>query len=55
VYAELGQKQEAIALLERACEERSCWLSRLRVDPIFDSLRPAPGFDIVLKRAGGIH
>jgi hypothetical protein len=43
------------ALLERAYEERSCWLSRLRVDPIFDSLRPAPGFDIVLKRAGGIH
>jgi tetratricopeptide (TPR) repeat protein len=55
VYAALGQKQQAIALLERACEERSCWLSRLRVDPIFDSLRPAPGFDIVLKRAGGIH
>lgn len=55
VYPALGQKQEAIALLERACEERSCWLSRLRVDPIFDGLRPAPGFDIVLMKVGGIH
>jgi tetratricopeptide (TPR) repeat protein len=49
-----AQKQKAIALLERACEERSCWLSRLRVDPIFDSLRPAPGFERVLMKAG-IH
>jgi DNA-binding winged helix-turn-helix (wHTH) protein/TolB-like protein/Tfp pilus assembly protein PilF len=45
VYAALGKKQEAIALLERACRERSCWLSRLRVDPIFDTLRSTPGFE----------
>jgi DNA-binding winged helix-turn-helix (wHTH) protein/tetratricopeptide (TPR) repeat protein len=53
VYAALGQKQKAIALLERACEERSCWLSRLRVDPIFDSLREAPGFERVSMKVGG--
>ena len=48
VYAALGQSQEAIRWLESAVTERSCWLSRLRVDPIFDRLRPEKGFERVL-------
>ena len=52
VFAALGKKQEAIALLERACNERSCWLSRLAVDPIFDTLRSTPGFDSVSVSMG---
>jgi len=52
VFAALGKKQEAIALLGRACSERSCWLSRVGVDPIFDSLRSTPGFDSVSVSMG---
>jgi tetratricopeptide (TPR) repeat protein len=52
VFAALGKKNEAIALLEKACTERSCWLSRVGVDPIFDSLRSTPGFDSVLVSTG---
>jgi hypothetical protein len=53
VFAALGKKQEALALLERACGERSCWLSRLGVDPIFDSLWRTPGFETLLINVGG--
>ena len=53
VFAALGKKQQAIALLERACSERSCWLSRLGVDPIFDSLRRTPRFETLLINVGG--
>ena len=53
VFAAFGKKQEAIALLERACSERSCWLSRLGVDPIFDNLRRTPGFETLLINVGG--
>jgi len=45
VYAALGRNNEAIALLEKAFQDRSCWISRLMIDPIFDSLRNAPGFE----------
>jgi DNA-binding winged helix-turn-helix (wHTH) protein len=52
-YAALGKKQEAIAELEEARRERSCWLSRLRVDPLFDGLRHIPAFEDVLMSVGG--
>jgi tetratricopeptide (TPR) repeat protein len=52
VYSALGKTQEAIRSLESAVIERSCWLSRLRVDPIFDSLRPEKGFERVLISLG---
>ena len=52
VYAALDRKEAAIERLERACVERSCWLSRLRVDPIFDSLRLEAGFGPVLISLG---
>jgi DNA-binding winged helix-turn-helix (wHTH) protein/tetratricopeptide (TPR) repeat protein len=52
VYAALGNEQKAIVQLEKACRERSCWLSRLRVDPIFDALRQLPEFEAVLISAG---
>lgn len=53
VYAALGEKQQAIAQLEKARQERSCWLIRLRVDPLFDTLRRTPGFENVLMSVGG--
>lgn len=51
-YVALGKKEEAIARLEIARRERSCWLIRLRVDPLFDSLRGIDGFDDVLEGVG---
>ena len=53
VYTALGENQEAIAKLGKARQERSCWLSRLRVDPLFDTLRRTPGFEEVLTSVGG--
>ena len=52
VYAALDREDEAVRCLQRACVERSCWLSRLRVDPIFDSLRLEAGFGPVLISLG---
>ena len=34
-------------------KERSCWLNRLCVDPLFDNLRQTPGFEDVLMSVGG--
>jgi tetratricopeptide (TPR) repeat protein len=52
VFAALGRNQEAVKWLERACVERSCWLSRLQVDPIFAGLRREAGFEGVLVSLG---
>ena len=49
--AELGDTGEALRWLERACDERSYFLS-LKTDPRFDSLRGEPRFEDVLARMG---
>lgn len=38
--------------LEKALEERSSWLTSLKVDPLFDSIRPDSRFAPLLKRVG---
>lgn len=50
VYAALGEKENALHWLEKAYEERSPQLPFLNVDPRFDSLRPAPRFQDLLRR-----
>jgi serine/threonine-protein kinase len=50
VYAALGEKDQAIEYLQKACEERSSWMSYLKVDPKLDSLRSDPRFKDLLKR-----
>jgi TolB-like protein/DNA-binding winged helix-turn-helix (wHTH) protein/Tfp pilus assembly protein PilF len=50
VYAALGQKDRAIAELERAYEEHSTGLKWLRVDWRFDDLRSDPRFQKLLRR-----
>jgi tetratricopeptide (TPR) repeat protein len=52
VYAGLGQKVEALEWLERAYEKRSVWMIFLNADPIFDDLRPEPGFQVLVRRMG---
>jgi tetratricopeptide (TPR) repeat protein len=52
VYAGLGENAEAMALLNRAFQERSDQLTGLRVDPAFDRMRADPRFVDLLRRIG---
>ncbi len=50
IYAGLGEKDQALAWLERAFAERSTWMPYLKVDPGLDSLRSEPRFQDLLRR-----
>jgi TolB-like protein/tetratricopeptide (TPR) repeat protein len=50
VHAGLGDRDQAIAWLERACEERDSHLPHLNVDPRLKSLRQEPRFEALLRR-----
>lgn len=52
IHIGLEGNDQAIAWLERAYQERSDFLLVLRVDPLFDSLRPDPRFQALLRRIG---
>ncbi|HEX6864019.1 MAG TPA: hypothetical protein VF414_14420, partial [Thermoanaerobaculia bacterium] len=52
VHAALGERDEALALLEDAWARRSPWMALLRVEPGFDPLREEPRFKLLLSRAG---
>ena len=53
VYAGLGEKEQALLWLEKACDDRSGWLALwVKVDPKFDSLRSVPRFQNLLRRVG---
>ena len=49
-YARLGNKDEALAWLEKAIDARASGVSGLKIDPVLDSLRSAPGFAKLLQR-----
>jgi len=51
-YVGLGDKDQAFAWLDRACEEYSAWLFFAKVDPVLDPLRSDPRFQEVLRRQG---
>ena len=48
--AELGEKEEAIAHLEKGAAEGDFWLFMIKFDPAFDSLRGDPRFQALLKK-----
>ncbi len=52
VYCGLGEKDEALSSLEKACDERDPRVTLLKVDPRWDSLRDNPRFLAILKRIG---
>ena len=52
VYHGLGQEEEAISWLNKACDKRDVWVTLLKVDPRWKSLRSHPGFISILKRVG---
>ncbi len=52
VFSGLGDRDQAMSWLEKAIEERDPWLTGLKVEPMFDSLRSDPRFVDLLHRAG---
>ncbi|MDQ3749939.1 MAG: tetratricopeptide repeat protein, partial [Acidobacteriota bacterium] len=51
-HTELGEKDEAIALLNKAYEEREFFITLLKVDPRLDPLRDDPRFQDLMRRVG---
>ncbi|MCI0416568.1 protein kinase [bacterium] len=52
IYAGLGDQSQALAWLEKACNERAVWIPFLKVDLKFDPLRSNPRFQELLKKVG---
>ncbi len=52
VYAGLGEKDQAFAWLEKAYGERTSRLGYLKVEPLWDPLRPDPRFADLVRRMG---
>jgi len=52
IYTALGDKDKALAELEKSFEDRDCYLGRATVDPFLDPLRDDPRFKDLLKRMG---
>jgi TolB-like protein/Tfp pilus assembly protein PilF len=48
----LGRRDEAMAALARACDERTPLVLFLKSDPVFDPMRPDPRFAALLARMG---
>ena len=48
--AEIGQKEEAIAILTSAADTGDWWLFSIKYDPAFDSLRGDPRFQALVKK-----
>ena len=51
-YIGTGRKDQAIALLQKACSEHSNAIVELKVDPNYDPLRNDPRFQDLLRRVG---
>jgi TolB-like protein/pimeloyl-ACP methyl ester carboxylesterase/Flp pilus assembly protein TadD len=52
IHVALGETDQAFQSLEKAYDDRSTWLSRIKVDPIFDSLHTDPRFTKLVQRIG---
>jgi len=52
IYANLGDKGEALKWLEKAVEERDVEIDLIKVYPAFDNLRSEPRFQDLLRRIG---
>jgi hypothetical protein len=52
IYNGFRDRQNVLAWLEKAYDERSSWLAWIKVEPRFDWLRGDPGFDSIVRRLG---
>ena len=52
IYAGLNDKDQAFEWLERAFQERSYFMTLLKVETVLDNLRPDPRFQDLVRRVG---
>ena len=52
IYAQLGDKTQAIAWLEQAYKQRDSKLTYIKIEPAFDQVRSAPQFQNLVRRVG---
>jgi class 3 adenylate cyclase/tetratricopeptide (TPR) repeat protein len=52
VYNGFRDRENVLAWLEKAYDERSSWLAWVKVEPRFDWLRGDPAFDSIVRRLG---
>jgi tetratricopeptide (TPR) repeat protein len=52
IYGALGEKDDAIKALEKACEEHAAFVIFMNVDPRLDSVRADPRFQALIRRVG---
>lgn len=52
IYSGLGEKDSAFEYLEKAYHERHPYLTLLKVEPVFDSLRTDPRYADLLRKVG---
>jgi eukaryotic-like serine/threonine-protein kinase len=52
VHLGLDEIEESLSALEKAFEERTCWLVWVGVDPMFDRVRNEPRFQSIVSRIG---
>ena len=50
IYIALGDKEQGLALLEKAYENRDFYLCELKVDPDWDPVRSDPRFQRLLRQ-----
>jgi tetratricopeptide (TPR) repeat protein len=51
-YVYLNEDDKALALFERAFEERDPAVKHMRVEPLYDRIREHPRFQAILRKAG---
>ena len=51
-YSFLGDKNQALAWLSKAIDERSGFVTTIRVDPTWDNIRSDPRFEELVRRIG---
>lgn len=52
VHAGLGDQDRAFEWLEKAYEDRTVFMTFLKVDPVMDVLRPDPRYADLVRRVG---
>jgi serine/threonine-protein kinase len=52
LHARLGEKEQALARLQRLAEDRNVGVAWLKVDPLWDSYRTDPRFVALVRRVG---
>jgi len=50
IYTGMGDKAHALDMLEKGLQERDNFMTHLKAEPLFDSLRSEPRFQELLRQ-----